>query len=55
MQLKNYQTRTLEIVRSYLEQLAEMKAKAAKAKDVDPELEFDFAVKAWEKIGLGRQ
>ena len=55
MQLKNYQTRTLEIVRSYLEQLAEMKAKSEKAKDVDPELEFDFAVKAWEKLGPGRQ
>jgi hypothetical protein len=44
MQLKNYQTRTLEIVRSYLEQLAEMKAKVEKVKD--PDLEFDFAVKA---------
>jgi type III restriction enzyme len=54
MQLKNYQTRTLETVRSYLEQLAELKAKAAKVQEVDPELDFDFAVKAWEKTGVGR-
>ncbi len=54
MQLKAYQTRTLETVRFYLERLAEMKAKTAKAREIDPEMEFDFAVKAWEKAAPGR-
>jgi hypothetical protein len=47
MQLKAYQTRTLETLRFNLEQLAEMKIKAAKARELD--LDIDFAVDAWKK------
>lgn len=54
MQLKAYQTRSLETMRFYLERLAEMKSKGAKAREIDPEMEFDFAVKAWEKTAPGR-
>jgi type III restriction enzyme len=54
MQLKAYQTRTWETLRFYLDQLAEMKTKAAQARELDPEFEFDFAVKAWEKTAPGR-
>jgi type III restriction enzyme len=47
MQLKAYQTQALETLRFYLEQLAEMKIKAAKARELD--IEMDFAVEAWKK------
>lgn len=47
MELKAYQTRTLETLRFYLDQLAEMKIKAAKARELD--LEIDFALDAWKK------
>jgi type III restriction enzyme len=52
MQLKAYQTRTLETLRFYLEQLAEMKVKAAKARELD--IEIDFAVDAWKKTAPSR-
>jgi type III restriction enzyme len=52
MELKAYQTRTLETLRFYLEQLAEMKIKAAKARELD--LEIDFAVDAWKKTAPTR-
>jgi type III restriction enzyme len=47
MELKAYQARTLETLRFFLEQLAEMKVKAAKAREL--EIEIDFAVDAWKK------
>ncbi len=47
MQLKAYQTRTLETLGFYLEQLTESKLKAAKARELD--IEMDFAVEAWKK------
>lgn len=49
MELKEYQKKTLEQVKRYLETLAEFKAKNEKAKKIDPELTIDFPLKAWEK------
>ena len=49
MVLKEYQKRTVAAVREFLEQLADLRAKAAKARDLDPDLEFDWVWKAWEK------
>jgi len=49
MELKDYQKKTLEQVKRYLEVLAEFKAKNEKAKDIDPTLSIDFPLKAWEK------
>jgi len=51
MVLKDYQRHTLEVVQDYLKTLAEQRAKAAKLREVDPELAegFDFAVAAWKK------
>ncbi len=46
MILKEYQKRTLDVVRRYVENLATWRDKAA---DLDPEFEFDWAAKAWEK------
>jgi len=53
MQLKEYQRRALETIRSYLEHLAELRRKAEQI--TDPDLAFDFAAKAWEKAELPRQ
>ncbi len=50
MLLKDYQRRALDTVREYLIRLAEMREKDAKARLVDPDLGFDFAEKAWEKM-----
>ena len=49
MLLKEYQRRTLEMVREFLEQLAELRAKAARLAATDPDLDFDWVSKAWEK------
>ncbi len=53
MQLKEYQQRALETIRAYLGHLAELRGKAAKI--TDPDLVFDFAEKAWEKMGFSRR
>jgi type III restriction enzyme len=50
MQLKEYQQRALGRVRGYLEHLAELRQKAEKI--TDPDLAFDFPMKAWEKAGI---
>ena len=47
MILKEYQKRTLEVVRQYLEHLANWREKVA---GLDPELEYDWAARAWEKM-----
>lgn len=52
MQLKEYQRRALDTIRDYLGRLAELRDKAAKIDD--PDLMFDFAEKAWEKMGFAR-
>ena len=49
MVLKEYQKRTLATVREFLERLEEWRGKAAAALEVDPELDFDWVRKAWEK------
>lgn len=54
MVLKEYQTRTLQHVQAYLQALAEARTKAAKARELDPDLAFDFTVRAWEKAEVGR-
>ena len=48
MQLKEYQQRTLETIRGYLERLSEWREKAAKV----PEFKIDFTVNAWENSGI---
>ena len=49
MVLKEYQKRTLATVREFLEGLAEWRGRAAAALEIDPELDFDWVRKAWEK------
>lgn len=50
MELKEYQKKTLDQVKIYLESLAEYKSKYDKYKDVEPDLAIDFPFKAWEKV-----
>jgi len=50
VELKEYQRKTLEQVKCYLETLAEYKAKNKKAIEVDPDFSIDFPLKAWEKV-----
>ena len=49
MILKEYQKRTLETVREFLEQLTEWRRREAKVLKLDPEMDFDWVRKAWEK------
>jgi len=49
MELKEYQKKTLEQVKRYLESLAEFKEKNQKAIEIDPEYALNFPLKAWEK------
>jgi type III restriction enzyme len=49
MIFKEYQKRTVESVREFLEELAALRAKEAKARELDPDLSFDWVRKAWEK------
>jgi type III restriction enzyme len=52
MKPKDYQTRTLETVRSWLDALVEMREKSAKLAAVDADLaaSFDFPEAAWKKV-----
>jgi len=50
LELKDYQKKTLEQVKRYLDALAEFKEKNDKAMKVDAELSIDFPAKAWEKV-----
>lgn len=50
MELKEYQQKSLDQVRIYLQLLSEWKKKA----DENPDLEIDFPEKAWEKTEVGR-
>ena len=50
MILKEYQKRTLEVVREYLERLAEWREKSEKAADIDPDFGFDWAERTWQKL-----
>ncbi len=49
MELKEYQKKTLDQVKIYLDSLAEYRGKYEKAIAVDPDLAIDFPFKAWEK------
>lgn len=49
MELKDYQKKTLEQVKHYLETLTEYKKKYDKYIEDDPELDLNFPLKAWEK------
>jgi type III restriction enzyme len=53
MELKEYQKKTLETVKLYLDALADFKAKNDKAVEIDPELSINFPSKAWDKV-IGR-
>lgn len=55
MRLKEYQRRTELVLKEYLEQLAGLRDKEAKARAIDPEMGFDFAQRAWEKVRPGRR
>ncbi len=50
MELKEYQKKTLETVKLYLDALADFKAKNDKAIEIDPELSINFPLKTWEKV-----
>jgi type III restriction enzyme len=52
MILKEYQKRTVDAVREFLELLADLRGKAAKAREVDQDLDFDWVRKAWEKLAF---
>ena len=54
MLLKEYQKRALDRVGEFVERLAEWREKAKKAREVDPELTFDWARRAWEKTAPTR-
>ncbi len=54
MILKEYQKRALERVGEFVEQLAIWREKAAKAREIDPELTFDWAARAWEATAPSR-
>jgi len=49
MELKEYQKKTLEQVKSYLEALAEFRKKSEKLKVEFPDISYDFPMQAWEK------
>lgn len=50
MELKDYQVKTLDQIRRYLEQLTAWRKKA----QGNPDLEIEFAAKAWEKAQIQR-
>ena len=50
MELKEYQKKTLEQVKHYLEILAVFKEKNEKLIDEDPDLSINFPLKAWGKV-----
>lgn len=50
MELKEYQKKTLDHVKLYLEALSDFKNKNDKAIAIDPELAIDFPSRAWEKV-----
>ena len=49
MILKEYQQRTLGIVREFLERLTEWRGKSAQALELDPDFGIDWVAKAWER------
>ena len=54
MILKEYQKRALDCVADFVEQPAMWREKAAKAREVDPELTFDWVGRTWESTAPNR-
>ena len=54
MILKEYQQRTLAIVRGFLEHLATWRAEDSAARDQNPDWGFDWVERAWTKSVIGR-
>ena len=54
MILKEYQKRALDGVADFVERLAMWREKAAKAREVDPELTFDWVRRTWESMTPSR-
>ena len=54
MILKEYQQRALDSVRDLLDRLGEWREREARIREVDPEMEYDWAARGWEKTGVGR-
>ena len=54
MILKEYQKRALDGVRELVDDLVKWRDKAAKAREIDPELTFDWAARAWESTAPSR-
>jgi type III restriction enzyme len=50
MELKEYQKKTLDQVKIYLDSLVKYKVKYDKYKEVEPDLAIDFPFKTWEKV-----
>ena len=50
MELKEYQKKTLDQIKIYLDSLAEYRSKYEKLIADDPDLAIDFPFKAWEKV-----
>ena len=48
MILKDYQKRALDTVRRYLDKLSESRDRALRIREIEPELEVDWAQTAWE-------
>ena len=53
MILKEYQKTALEAVRTFLGLLVEWRQKEATAREIDPDITFDWVARAWEKAGTG--
>ena len=50
MILKDYQKRVLATVREFLEQMGELREKAAKIRESDPDLTVDWVRSTWERV-----
>ena len=54
MILKEYQKTALQAVRTFLDLLVEWRGKEATAREIDPDITFDWVTRAWEKAGTAR-
>ena len=54
MILKEFQKATLKEVRAFLDLLVEWRQKEATAREIDPDITFDWVQRAWEKAGTAR-
>ena len=54
MILKEYQKTALQAVRTFLDLLVEWRGKEVTAREIDPDITFDWVARAWEKAGTAR-